>query len=307
MHGFRVTLGRAVTVSRRFGFTLVELLVVIAVIAILASLLLPALSRAKEKAKSLVCLSNERQITLNFAAHLDGEPDGRLGGLAGLEWGAYRVGLPEEGWICPSAPLLRTRRPAAVPISGPAAWENGTVNSAWWFTNWWEGLGTVYVGFEDREILPKFRAGSYGMNAWLLYARQATVLRQRMYWPEPSQYFAHAGQVRKPALTPVIADSVVPEVLPKADDGAPLSLYTGAERHSSGNYLATGQMNFVSIPRHGRRPRRAPEHWPATRLLPGGVNVAFFDGHAALVPLERLWQLHWHRDYEPPAKRPGLR
>jgi hypothetical protein len=34
--------------------------------------------------------------------------------------------------------------------------------------------------------------------------------------------------------------------------------------------------------------------------------VALFDCHVEQVPLEKLWQLYWHKDYEPPAKRPGL-
>jgi prepilin-type N-terminal cleavage/methylation domain-containing protein len=254
------------------AFTLIELLVVIAIIALLLSIVMPALKKAKEAAKNTIGKSNLRQLTMGMRLYAE-DNDGKAPAMStvlGDYWyfhiapylgSNFYTSDPEDDrgggmktMFCPNA----KRRPDDYdPDEDP--WGNAMLD-------WRTSLGT------EGESMAE---GSYGLNLWLtpeFTVFQGDMLPLEQHWPN---YSTTRNDV------PVFADSNWVGAWPEDEDYTPLevggTLETGLTSHQEGF-----MMGRFCIDRHNM-----------------AINVSFQGGNVEKVPLPGLWKLMWHKGFAP--------
>lgn len=281
--------------KRRNAFTLVELLVVIAVVAILAALLLPVLRSAKLRAQEAACRNNLKQLGVAHAIYvLDYGRDFsyRAADPLCLNWSELLVPFTAGSsgiQFCPAAPPQSTN-----PVSGGLPFP-GRADLA---TSFNYGLG--YNGSPPLQV-------SYGYNGW--FYNGGVPQQFSGVIAANTNYFAAANAVQITSQTPIFADAMWPSAWPVPTSLPSNDLLDGqvnvlAAFDSAGTDTKYMMMRFT-IARHGDRPASAaPRSVDTTQPLPGYINLALYDGHVEESKLENLWTYYWCNGWQIPSPRP---
>jgi prepilin-type N-terminal cleavage/methylation domain-containing protein/prepilin-type processing-associated H-X9-DG protein len=243
------------------GFTLIELLVVIAIIAILAAMLLPALSAAKNKAKQISCLNNQKQLALGMMLYWGDNHDNFPGAASNQE------GFHLEDWIYWRLPGFSD--PVTGSITLPLAQSQITSLLRTGSTT---NLFRCPMDTDDtaRPAPPNRYYASYSLNGYGDYPTPGMSLKWNTSGKSPV-YFK-ATQVRSPSKKIMLAEEPTTK---------------NPKENPSPNATAASNNGVITDGRWAPKPdptlNGAGEDF-LTERHSGKADVAFADGHAETVP-----------------------